>query len=134
MFSTWHNVAGVAGAGALSYLAAAPAKDGGKPSLRLSLTKDDALLTDVRLLGGLVTAGAAMYVDGADTKKTLAVVALASFASLFCTEAVRYRFSRPEMGLVREAKIMPSANFGALSDGQPAYGRQYQAQGAWASR
>lgn len=137
MFSTYSSVATIAGAGALSYLAAAPGRDGAKPTLRFSLDKNNSLLGDVRLLGGVLMTGAAMWAKEEKTKKTCAIIALASFGSLAVTEAIRYRYVRA--GIIEKAPLMPTfgnPSFGALNGPSDSYGA-YQAnarQASWAAR
>lgn len=141
-FDAWSGIVTLGGAGALSYLAAGQVnkEQGDKPTLRLSLDKGGSLLGDVRLLGGALSAGASYYLASGDTKKVLSGVALASFASLICTELVRYRFAKftkeGKSTQIAEAKILPAvfSQYGALPGPAGVYGANYQAQNAWAAR
>ncbi len=90
-----YAVGAVAGAGALSYLAASPKnttnKDGKRRSLRFSLDKKQSLIADVRVLGGVGCLGAAYFVENKSAKEVLMMGALAMAASVVSTELVRYR-------------------------------------------
>ena len=139
MFDAWSGIATIGGAGVLSYLAAGQeTKEGGVPTLRLSLDKGGSLLGDVRLLGGAVTGLAAAYVGSGSAKKVLSGVAFASFASLFCTELVRIRLvkrtSDGKSTSFSKLDLVPKAIQGGSFGGTSAPARSYQTQNAWANR
>jgi len=130
MYDAWSGLFTLAGAGALSYLAANPdvAKKKNGFQLRLSLDENQSLLGDVRLLGGTATALASYWAKGEGTRKTLGIVTLASFASLVCTEVVRMRLKSSKIVAIADAPLLPfgQTSFGAMP--------QNQRQGAWAAR
>jgi len=144
MYDAWSIAATGGGAAALTYLASGwkQMDRGGEKTLRLSLDKNHSLLGDVRLLGGLGTGLASMYVKGAGTKKALQVVSVASLLSLGMTEIVRWQLARQGVaGIAQKLPVFPAlwqkagdVNYGALPGPQsaPAYHREREA--AWARR
>lgn len=129
MFDAW-TLAGVGGGAlALNYLAAGR-KVGGSDavSLRLTLAKDGSLLSDVRVLGGLLAFGASMYCHGT-TRKALQVIAGASAVSVLTTEAIRFQLGRSGNRVAGALPVFPS--FGATG---ATGAKSYQRQGAgWAN-
>lgn len=127
-FDAWSTLGVIGGGGALTYLAVRPDKSGSKKTaLRLSL-KDDSLLLDVRLLGGVLTGVGSYWVKNQDAKKVMETVAVASFASLLSTEIVRWKMAKDGYSIGSGYKYIPSwEGYGAA----PA--PQRQRQGAWAS-
>lgn len=113
-WKTFGGLGGLAGSGALSYLAAGK-HDDGTFSLRLSLDRSHSFLGDVRLLGAIATGLAAQYVSGSQTKKVLETVANASAMSLVSTEAVRWRLKG--VGGISDAPFAPDFKFGAVGIG-----------------
>lgn len=127
------QMAGLAGGSTvLTYLAARnKTKDTKKHTFRLSLDSNNSLIGDVRVLGGLICAGASMYTSG-DTKATLRTIAFASALSVLATEVVRYNLKGT--GCVEDTlPIFPV--YGALPGPTPGaqYGAQHQHAG-WAAR
>jgi hypothetical protein len=142
MFDAW-AIAGVGGgSAALTYLACGwkQTKDG-KQCMRLSLDEGCSLLGDVRLLGGIGTGIASMYVGGADTKKALQTVCAASLLSLVQTEVIRWRLAKQgNTGVAEKLPIFPSVfqkategAYGALPGPQASHSTS-QRQSAWARR
>jgi hypothetical protein len=126
-FDAWSAAGTIAGAGALSYLAARKPKEG-KQSLRMSL-KDDSLILDVRLLGGALMGLGSFWVKNKDAKNVLQIGSVAMLASLASTELVRYKLAKDKNpGVADKAKLLPdwNAEYGALP--QPSRVKQ----GAWA--
>lgn len=96
-FDAWNGLMTIGGAGALAYLVAGQkSEDEGTHNMRLSLTKDNALLTDVRVLGGLGALGASMFVKDGSAKHTLHTAALVLGASVVTTELIRWRLSKAD--------------------------------------
>ena len=144
MYDAW-TIAGVGGgAAALTYLATGwkQKEEGGGYTMRLSLAKNQALLGDVRLIGGVGAALTSMYVKGPQTKKGLQVVATASLLSLGMTELIRWQLARKNVqGIAKNLEIFPAMwqrathqTMGALPGpaSAPTYARQREA--AWANR
>jgi len=122
----------IGGGGALSYLAAAPGKEGQPTDLRLSIWKGS-LVGDVRFLGAVLTGIAGHYgklpKKQADALKSFATAMAVSLAS---TEAIRYRMVKEgKMSLPAGAKTSFSPIIGAI----PQFGATQPAMatdGAWA--
>jgi hypothetical protein len=132
-FDAWSAAGTVAGAGALSYLAARKPKEG-KTALRMSL-KDDSLLLDVRLLGGALMGLGSFWVKNRDAKSVLQIGSVAMLASLASTELVRYKLAKDgNAGVAQKAKLLPDWNtsFGSLPE--PVKTPSRVTQGAWATR
>ncbi len=105
MFNSWDGVMKGAGVAGLSYLAAGK-NDKGQVTLRMSLTGDDALLSDVRLLGAVAAGFGAQYKGlNEKTRKGLRGIAEVSAFSLVATEAVRYKL-KDELG-IKKAPVIP---------------------------
>lgn len=131
MFASWKSIATVGGSGALTYLAASPTQvsANGQPTLRLTMGKSDALLMDVRALGGLAMGFASMYKGiKASTREWLGTGAVASFSSLASTEAIRMQGNKN--GVVYEGGYFPT--FSGIGTSAPAY--QQAPSSAWARR
>ena len=116
----------VAGTGALGYLAAGREVNG-KPTLRLSLDKNHSLITDVRVLGGILSLVGAWMLKNQSAKKVLGYTAAASFASVATTEAIRYKWRGEGSPVAQGLPLIPK--YGALPGPQ----RQPDYQGAWGS-
>ena len=153
MMNTWSAVGIIGGTGVLSYIAAGrkSEKGGSQLTFRLSLDKGNSLLGDVRLLGGALTLGGMYLAKDADTKKTLGIISLVSFASLFTTELVRIRLNKEKTpNVVEKLPVFPQFSWMKPAEGQafsgPSYGAlpgpqgqasyaSYQPVGAgWAAR
>lgn len=128
----------VGGSGALTYLAMSKARTdkSGKPTMRISLTKDGSLLTDVRFLGAVGLGY--MAAKGGKNKDVMRQGAMACAMSLANTEAMRLRFMRdPDWAgqFPKDTiggKLLP--DFGSSKEtasGMPAYGAAPR-QAAWA--
>ena len=148
MNTLWSSIGVIGGTGVLSYLAAGrTAKDGdakGKLTFRLSIDGKGSLIGDVRLLGGVLTLGAAAMAKDGDTKKVLGVISLVSFASLFTTELIRMKLVKAnDTSVAAKLPVFPSfawansASYGALPgpQGNASFNGAPSYQGAgWAGR
>jgi hypothetical protein len=130
MFASWKSIATVGGSGALTYLAASPTQNsGGQPTLRLTMGSSDALLMDVRALGGLAMGFASMYKGlKAGTREWLGTGAVASFSSLASTEAIRYQANKGG------ANVYPGGTWPKISGMGSAPAYQQAPSSAWARR
>ena len=136
-FDAWSAAGTVAGAGALSYLAASKPKDGKAQSLRMSL-KGDSLLLDVRLLGGTLMGIGSFWAKNKDAKSVLQIGSVAMLASLASTELVRYKLAKnvragAVQGVADKLPVFPTlGKIGDFSFGALPAPQSRVRQGAWA--
>jgi uncharacterized membrane protein YeaQ/YmgE (transglycosylase-associated protein family) len=120
MFDSWNGAFAIAGAGALSYLAAGQRQIvDKKATLRLSLDSSGSLLTDVRLLGGVAAWIASGWASSEKNKSTLSTIAAASIGSLVVTEIVRMQLVKQQAegkitGVAGQLPFAPNWSYGAL--------------------
>jgi hypothetical protein len=133
-FNAWSALGTIGGSGVLSYLAAGKRKDATENAMRLSL-KDDSLLLDVRLLGGLLMGGASFFVKNSDARNVLQISSVAMLSSLATTEVIRWKLAKEGTpGIAKKADFFPNMDwtkkvgYGALPGPQSTRVRQ----GAWA--
>ncbi len=126
MFDAWNLSLAMGGAAALGYIAAGPRNS--QNSLRISLTENNSLLGDVRLLGGLGAFAVANWMGGIkkETKDMLNGVAFVSGLSLVTTESIRYRFQQEKIGNM-PAGFVVAPDYKALMSGGEKMGGVYGA-------
>ena len=131
MYSAWkHSAVVVGGAGALSYLASGPKKDG-PATLRLNFGKDNSLVGDVRFISAILFGLGSMWKGaGSANREFMASVATASAASLASTEAIRYRMRDQNSGFAG-GSILPRFGANQISGPTPS-ATPYGARAAWA--
>jgi len=123
-----------AGAGALGYVAAGSTNTNDELTMRLSLTKDGAFLTDARLIGGLAALAGATFIKGMspNAKKALSGIALVSGISLATTEGIRMKLQKKPGTIAQGFTAMPS--WKKSDDQMGAYGASSKAyQSSWAA-
>ena len=113
MYNAYATIGVLAGSGAMTYLAANPSKG----TLRLTVGKSNALIYDVRFIGGTVCGLASMFlVKSKNAKGLLGLTSFAAFSSLISTEVVRWRANKAAPG------TYPGTAFGGEHDAMPSYG------------
>jgi hypothetical protein len=116
MFNAYATIGVLAGSGAMTYLAANPNKT--PETLRLTVGSSNALIYDVRFIGGTVCGLASMFlVKGKNAKNLLGLTSFAAFSSLISTEVIRWRANKKVEG------TYPGGWFSGVHDhAMPSYG------------
>jgi len=118
MYNAYATIGVLAGSGAMTYLAANPAKE----SLRLTIGESNALIYDVRFIGGTVCGLASMFlVKSKKAKGLLGLTSFAAFSSLVSTEVVRWRANSAAVKANKAAPYKGSW-FSGQHDAMPSYG------------
>tara|TARA_R110000824_G_scaffold400042_2_gene606715 strand:+ start:2200 stop:2568 length:369 start_codon:yes stop_codon:yes gene_type:complete len=114
MYNAYATIGVLAGSGAMTYLAANP----NKKTLRLTIGSNNALIYDVRFIGGTVCGLASMFlVKSRNAKSLLGLTSFAAFSSLVSTEVVRWRANAASDGAAYPGGIFKDS-MGAM----PSYG------------
>jgi hypothetical protein len=118
MYNAYHTIGVMAGSGALTYLASGKNKND-QTTLRLTLGESNALIYDVRFIGGSVCALASMFlVKGKNAKSLLNMTSFAAFTSLISTEIVKMRLSKEGAVSIPKGTIFSGSDAHAM----PSYG------------